>query len=443
MSLESTVATLNVLARDAIRYLLEPDDLGLAGYRGEFLTQLARSDFRDQTLAAIYEVCADLEEERPAMWEAQDVIAAWTRRGNLNASADITSIMSTVLPPATQRMAEKLLEGIIEERQRIATSEAVVEAALTAQHDGIEDPHRFTQDLYDRLTMKLGTTSAYVFHDAFTMPTRSSTDWVLQDLLCPGEVAMFSAQAGSGKSTLLRQFAFAAANGLHPWTGQQVPGMDPETVLLLDFESHGYDIKNTFHRMKAQAQRHLGIQPVAPLVRSIRGRANYRAGTMDQTQLRLAVRQHRPKLVCLGPLKNMFEEGGGKETWSMVAGEVQGFLMSLADEFGFAIAIEAHGNRADVGSVSGSQRWQDWPDVMCSLDVCDSGWETAHSKTRSLVNLLDRYKDTQRQGSLESHKRVLRITNRRGTHRNPGAHLPLGIVSDYTQGPLVWEAVYP
>ena len=176
--------------------------------------------------------------------------------------------------------------------------------------------------------------------DILAEPDPGPVDWLIPDLLPASDRLLITAAEGGGKSVLLRQFAMSLALGIQPFdtTGQ----MEPQRALLIDAENSRRQVVTSLRRMYSFASRHPHTgNPEMLLVESRQGGLDL-CDPIDQGWLTGLVRQHRPRLICLGPL------------YRMVAGDItdeaamrcwQRVLEPMLEE-GVSIVMEHHAPHA-------------------------------------------------------------------------------------------------
>ena len=173
-------------------------------------------------------------------------------------------------------------------------------------------------------------------------------------------------------STILRQAAFTTENSLHWLSGYGIRGFAPKRGLIIECESRKHNVAQSNVMLRHGTARHLGcsIDDISePAVLMNPGRFDVRDPSTRSRVIRV-LREVKPDLVCVGPLKNMLTMRPG-ETYEGAATATQHVWDDLKSRFGFALLIESHSNRSDPGNVAGSARWADWPDFGFSLQVPD------------------------------------------------------------------------
>ena len=97
----------------------------------------------------------------------------------------------------------------------------------------------------------------------------------------------------------------------------------------------------------------------------------------DRRQFEEVLRQHRPELVCLGPLYKAFRRRAG-ETDEQAAAEMQEILDDLRTRYGFALVMEHHAPKAQGGvrdlAPFGSSLWLRWGEIRMSLTPPDKSF---------------------------------------------------------------------
>lgn len=183
--------------------------------------------------------------------------------------------------------------------------------------------------------------------------------WVVPGLLRREDRAIIVGFEGDGKSTLLAQVSWCAASGLHPFTRRPAP---PCAVLYIDLENRRHRIQQGYRPLvdlcKQQGQfdrsRHFTWRRSNGI--DIRGRR-------DQAELEAILRQLRPDLVCLGPLRKSYRRKAGENDEASSL-DVQWHFDQLVDRYGFALLIEHHAPHGDgvqrKARPFGSSTWLGW-----------------------------------------------------------------------------------
>lgn len=195
--------------------------------------------------------------------------------------------------------------------------------------------------------------------------------WIAEGWLRRGQRLMVVAKAGLGKSTFLRQLAFCAAAGVHPLTGQ--PQNRKARALIVEAEAGAWDITSSMKDILIGIRRARNLHS---LFDAERPALLHRAGGLNLREpsgiaaLEAAMQRHQPELVVLGPVKylHVMQPGENYETATLALHAV---LNRLIDQYGVALALEAHFSRGDHGAPGGSERWVDWPDVGIALHPPD------------------------------------------------------------------------
>lgn len=326
--------------------------------------------------------------------------------------------------------------------QDAATRRSMIAAAAQITDIAYEGPAEVAQALEEaeaqlRNISYGGIDRWPVYEHPDAIPAQRRDDWVLQQLLLPGEVMIATAGGGGGKSTLLRQLAMCSVNGLHPFTGEVAPGPLGD-ALIFDTETQSHGVKESLINIGNKIRKNHGFEPEFPKVVTLRERLDLRGG-QDLAELRRIIARIRPRLVCLGPLKNLFIERDG-ESYSNAALDMQDRLMGIMVDFDCAMAIEAHGTKADVGTTAGSQRWNDWPDIAFGMEPLTlADVEQSLQRQRGAREKLTRYEDWVYTGNGAHGDALIRITPRR-QNRNDLARVPDALVRTPNQM-LPWMSI--
>lgn len=430
---ERDLAQWATLQRQLARFLIEPDR---HGNRADVISVLEPGDFGNGPhgpLLTLFMHADQLTRENPA-WTATDLLVSLVGE-DLDAEHAIDDLFRSEIPPLTVDHTRRLVVEMVTMRQRRQMHTEVSAAALR----GIDDPYAAAQMLeaaFGRI-LDQGVDRWPVYESPFEMSAQRRDDWVLPELLLPGEVFMATASGGAGKSELLRQFAMCAANNLHPFNGRWDEKHGGPSIVL-DFETQGHNVKESFIRIGNNLHKRHGFpvdQIRYPRIVSLRQRVNLRSGS-DLAELRRILGRVQPRLVCVGPLKNLYAERDG-ESYSNAALDLQDVLMRIMSDYDCAVAIEAHGTKADTGSTAGSQRWADWPDVAVGLEPITEDEVRKAFASREGADLLHQFLNDHRNDTAIA---AIRLIPRRG-NRNSEARVPRALVRspDFV---LPWMSFY-
>lgn len=206
--------------------------------------------------------------------------------------------------------------------------------------------------------------------------------WVHRGIMRRGQRVAVNAGGGSGKSTLLRQAAWCAENGVHFMTGGEA-GCAEFRALIVEAESGTWDAKSSMTTMRNKLAHLLGVgtphvnRPVTlhrPGGFDLRDRRN-------RADLEAVLRDVKPGLMCIGPLKYLYQIQGG-ENYEQAALQLQVILNDLIGRFDAALMVETHSNSVDLSSTGGSQRWRDWPDCGLTLKWHEEKGDVFNAKGR-------------------------------------------------------------
>lgn len=184
-------------------------------------------------------------------------------------------------------------------------------------------------------------------------------DWLVGKLLERTDRTILTGLEGMGKSTLLRQFALAAAAGIHPF---KFGPIDPVRVLYVDLENSRRQIRRKigaiYHRIRNQI-------PAGSLIWHIEPSGIDLTDIQDCKALDLLCRNHRPDLLIIGPIYKMHQ---GDPIEEKPAKQVAMYLDDLRTAHQCALLIEAHTPYAGTSRGSrperpyGASLWSRWPE---------------------------------------------------------------------------------
>ena len=182
--------------------------------------------------------------------------------------------------------------------------------------------------------------------------------WLIPGLLEEKDRVIFTGNEGLGKSTLIRQFGWQVACGINPFTLEE---MEPQPVLLVDFENPRRLIKRALNRLKTVRVPERGMLNVL----------SYPSGmdftrADDKMRMQTALAMAKPKLVVGGPMYKMAPDLTTEE----VSAQLQEQLDLWREQFGFALMLEAHQPQETITQTEkyrparpyGSSLWRRWPE---------------------------------------------------------------------------------
>ena len=264
--------------------------------------------------------------------------------------------------------------------RRHAVARALMVACTTAVHD-VQQDGRDPDGIMDALMSELRSVDSHVptgkpegyltFEELRNKPQDKRAPWTLQGLLRQDWRAIFVGPEGAGKTLLLRQVAVGAASGTDV-LGRPGP-IQPVRTLLVDLENPEDHLMDWVDRICQHGER-FGKHTDG------RGAVWHRPGGIDlrkrawRSQFEQILRDHRPELVCMGPLYKAFRRKSS-ETEEEAAGELQEILDDLRTRHHFALVLEHHAPKGQQGvrdlSPFGSSLWLRWGEIRMSLQPPD------------------------------------------------------------------------
>ena len=192
-------------------------------------------------------------------------------------------------------------------------------------------------------------------------------EWVVPGMLRRGWRVVVVAGEGVGKSELSRQFAVAAAQGLHPLGFTQMPA--PVRVLLIDLENPLTGVRRSLRRLRsmvpewAEGRLMLWSRPGGIDVRS----------TVARRELERAIEAADPALVLVGPAYKLYQRHGDSDEDAVT--DVQRVFDDLRCRYEFALMIEHHAPHGYNGSRDmrpfGTSVWLRWPELGFGLEPAE------------------------------------------------------------------------
>lgn len=252
---------------------------------------------------------------------------------------------------ALRRVHDVLGRGLSAVRSEGADPADVAEA-LVGQLSSIDLPIGHLPDGYGSL------------EEFFERPQQERMPWVVPGVMRAGWRALIVGGEGDGKTSFSRQFGFLASQGIHPLAFEPIR---PARTLLVDLENPDDHYEDMMRPLYDRVRLHAGDR-----FDSSRFRHWRREDGIDLRQRRdrqafeAVLMDHRPDIVCLGPLYKAFYTKPS-ENYELAAGEVQKVLDALRVRFGFALLIEHHapgegGNASRPRLPKGSVMWRHWPE---------------------------------------------------------------------------------
>lgn len=267
----------------------------------------------------------------------------------------------------------------VEHYGHIIRRHAVARQAMGLCYEAVQhfgEPTHDPDELLDALLADLRSIDSHVpsgspegylsFEELRAKPPEERSPWVLHGLLRRDWRALFVGPEGAGKTLLLRQLAVAAASGMDPFRGGSRPAV---RTLLVDLENPEDHLADWVDRLCRHGES-LDHRTEG------RGRVWHRPGGIDlrkrgdRGSFEDVLRDHRPELVCLGPLYKAFRRGS-RETEEEAAGETQEVFDDLRTRYGFGLVLEHHAPKAQGGvrdlQPFGSSLWLRWGEIRMSL----------------------------------------------------------------------------
>ncbi len=219
-----------------------------------------------------------------------------------------------------------------------------------------------TQDEFASLSYTAAGVETEDWPDYDTDPPEQ---WIIPGLLAVDERMMLTGGEGSGKTMLIRQLIASVTVGRHPWTFAEFA---PAPALHLDLENPQANSDSAYRRIR-NGLRLAGVDPARGLLHRITPRQFDVCSSGDVAHLMRVVRAVRPKLIAIGPLKNMSSENLNDED---AAVKVTNTLNRVRAESGAALIVEAHaghGSRGEGGDwrPRGSSSFMAWPEFGLGL----------------------------------------------------------------------------
>src|ERR1019366_243614 len=171
---------------------------------------------------------------------------------------------------------------------------------------------------------------------------------------------ILTARSGTGKSTFTRFVGFCAAQGIHPFTRQE---MTPIRVLAIDAENPMENILQVMKPLRSTLMARSGVYNEdrfriwrKPGGISIRTRR-------DRTDLQREIAFHRPDLVIAGPAYKLGATRQPGESWEEAASGWLQVWDHLRTTYSFALFLEAHTSKGEQMDPQGSAFITQWSET--------------------------------------------------------------------------------
>lgn len=304
-------------------------------------------------------------------------------------------------------------------RRLVSIGSDLASAAMSGERDSgalIADLTRAAEDASATAETLGGEVSGLYLKASDVIPDGQSIEntnpWTVPLLARKEEAVIIVAGGGSGKSTLLRQIGYTAENSVH-WCSGIPMDFPPQRCLVIEAEARKHNVAQSAGMLKyaLAKQLHTTAAKVREPAVLMRPAGFDIRNSRDRAMVISAIRQVKPDIVCIGPLKNIHTIRPG-EQYEVAAVETQKVLAHMMEKYGFSIIMETHSNKSDPGRVAGSERWSDWPDIGFSMMTDDKDAPT--------------------------HAEMIFDVMRFRMDRNPQAHLPKTLVRNHMGEHMPW-----
>jgi hypothetical protein len=185
-------------------------------------------------------------------------------------------------------------------------------------------------------------------------------DWIIPGLVAVDERIMLTGGEGLGKTMLIRQLVCSVAVGRHPWSFEP---FEPAAALHIDLENPR-SVSDSAYRHIRNGLRFAHV-PVGHLLHRIEPKIFNVENPHDVSWLLRIVRSVKPRIIAIGPLKNMSSEDLNDEHNAV---RVHNVLNRIRAESDAALLVEAHaghGSRGEGGDwrPRGSSSFLGWPEA--------------------------------------------------------------------------------
>jgi hypothetical protein len=251
---------------------------------------------------------------------------------------------------------------------------AIALDAADAFKDAANDPDEVVDSLVAELRsidahIPTGTPDGFLSFEALrSKPESARAPWVIPGYFRVDWRTVLVGPEGVGKTLILDEIAVCGAEGIRPFVGESKPE-EPVRTLLVDLENPEDHVRDWVDRLARYGEEWEKATEGRGAVWHRPGGVNLRTRS-DRADFEEVLRQHRPDLVCLGPLYKAFRRNHG-ETDEQAAAEIQDILDDLRTRHSFALVMEHHAPKAQGGvrdmTPFGSSLWLRWGEIRMGL----------------------------------------------------------------------------
>ncbi|MCM3884128.1 AAA family ATPase [Frankia sp. R82] len=200
---------------------------------------------------------------------------------------------------------------------------------------------------------------------SFISTAEEEFDWLIPGLLERMDRVVIVAPEGAGKTQMARQVAIMAAQGIHPFTFEQIP---PVRTLIVDLENPPRNIRRKTRNIVRAVEMERAYETGRCWLWTQPAGIDLRSGS-ELKALHQVCEMTEPDLICLGPLYKSFLENGEKA--ETINGEVARILDNIRATFGTALWLETHAPLDTGGGRNlrpmNSGVWSRWPEFGIKL----------------------------------------------------------------------------
>lgn len=186
-------------------------------------------------------------------------------------------------------------------------------------------------------------------------------DWVIPGLLAADERVMLTGGEGLGKSMLIRQLVAAVAIGKHPFTFTE---FEPAAALHIDLENPR-SVSDASYRLIRNGLRFARVDLPGATLHRVEPRLFDVENPRDVSWLLRLVRVVQPRIIAIGPVKNMSSQDLNEERNAV---KVHTVLNRVRAEACAALIVEGHAGHSSRGldgdwRPRGSSSFLGWPEI--------------------------------------------------------------------------------